>query len=124
MSSSVQKGRYFEQVAASYLAKQGLKIFHRNYRCRYGEIDLIARDFDTVCFVEVRSRESASFMSPLDSITATKQSRLIRTAQHYLQRSAYAGPCRFDLVLVVSGRSQSGVEWLRDAFQAAGNFVS
>lgn len=86
----------------------------RNYRCRMGEIDLILEDRGTLVFVEVRLRSNAGFGGAAASITARKQDRLIRAAQHYLQQLRVLPPCRFDAVLLDGGR----MEWIRDAFGA------
>ena len=85
----------------------------RNYRCRRGEIDLVMRDGDTLAFVEVRYRKSDKFGSPAESVTLTKQRRIIQAARHYLQRHPSALDCRFD-VLALTGDEQ--VEWLKNAF--------
>lgn len=103
-----------EDAAAQYLARQGLRVRERNFRCRFGEIDLIAEDGNTVVFVEVRQRSSAAFGGALASINAAKQARLVRTAQFYLAQHGAEHPCRFDVVLL-DGEAQ--MQWLRDAFQ-------
>lgn len=79
-----------------------------------GEIDLILEDCGTLVFVEVRLRRSRHFGGAAASITAHKQGKLIRAAQHYLQQQAAQPPCRFDAVLLEGGR----MEWIKDAFGA------
>jgi putative endonuclease len=79
-----------------------------------GEIDLILEDRGTLVFVEVRLRNNGSFGGAAASITAHKQSKLIRTAQYYLQQLPAHPPCRFDAVLLDGGK----MEWIRDAFGA------
>jgi len=110
----MNNGAQAEQQAAQYLRQQGLKPVAQNYRSRFGEIDLIMRDGATLVFVEVRLRRSANFGSAAASIDAHKQQRIIRTAQQYLAGLAHIPPCRFDAVLM----DDSGVEWLRNAFEA------
>jgi putative endonuclease len=109
-----QRGRHAEDLAAAYLQRQGLELVERNYRCRFGEIDLIARDGKTLVFVEVRMRTSDDFGGAIASITAGKRDKLLRTARHYLAGKARAPACRFD-ALLVSGPEHS-VEWLKNAF--------
>ena len=110
----MNNGAQAEQQAARYLQQQGLKPVAQNYRSRFGEIDLIMRDGATLVFVEVRLRRSANFGGAAASIDAHKQQRIIRTAQQYLAGLAHIPPCRFDAVLM----DDSGVEWLRNAFEA------
>ena len=109
-----QRGRHAENLAAAFLQQQGLKLVACNYRCRFGEIDLIARDGKTLVFVEVRMRTSARFGGAAASITAAKRGKLLRAARHYLAGTARAPACRFD-ALLVSGADNS-VEWLKNAF--------
>ncbi|MBI1991560.1 MAG: YraN family protein [Betaproteobacteria bacterium] len=108
------RGRHAENLAALFLQQQGLKLVARNYRCRFGEIDLIAREGNTLVFVEVRMRASDQFGGAAASITAGKRRKLLRTARHYLAGATRAPPCRFD-ALLVSGADNS-VEWLKNAF--------
>lgn len=109
-----RRGEAAESLAAAFLQAQGLTITKRNYRCRFGEIDLVARDGKTLVFVEVRRRKSDDFGGAAESITAVKRARLIRTARHYLARSRGLPPCRFDAVLIRGESPQ--IEWVRNAF--------
>jgi putative endonuclease len=106
-------GARAESLAAAFLQAQGLRVIERNYRCRYGEIDVIAKDGDTLVFVEVRLRSNANFGDAAASITALKQARLSTAAAHYLARHTTAGPCRFDAVLL-DRLDAPRIEWLRD----------
>jgi putative endonuclease len=110
-----QRGRLGEDLAVAYLKRQGLELLARNYRCRYGEIDLIARDGQTLVFVEVRMRGSNDYGGAAASITAGKQTKLVRAARHFLAGRASIPPCRFD-ALLISG-SQQLVEWIKNAFE-------
>lgn len=109
-----ERGRHAENIAAAFLQRQGLALVARNYRCRFGEIDLIARDGKTLVFVEVRMRSSTSFGGAAASITAAKRAKLTRAARHYLAGTARMPACRFD-ALLVSGADHS-VEWIKNAF--------
>jgi putative endonuclease len=110
------RGRAAEAIAAEFLSRQGLAILQRNFRCRFGEIDLIASDGDAVVFVEVRMRARGDFGGAAESITAGKRGRLVRAAGFYLSGQRRTPPCRFDAVLV-SG-PEGRIEWIRDAFGA------
>lgn len=103
-----------EQIAAAYLQQQGLTLITSNYHCRFGEIDLIMRDGKTLVFVEVRMRGNASFGGAGASITLSKQRKLSRTAEHYLQQYGSAA-CRFDVVLMTKP-SVENIEWVHNAF--------
>lgn len=110
-------GRKAEALAAAHLKQAGLRLEERNFRCRLGEIDLVARDGATLVFVEVRSRTSSAFGLPQESVGRRKQQRLRRLAQFYLQgRSDTA--VRFDVVSVSFDRqgNPERVEHIPHAF--------
>ena len=106
-------GRRAEALAADYLARRGLTIVGRNFRTRFGEIDLIARDGRTLVFVEVRMRRSLRFGGAVESISAAKRERMIAAANGYLATLGREPPCRFDAVLMqhLDGAS---IDWRRD----------
>ncbi|HEX5392784.1 MAG TPA: YraN family protein [Rhodocyclaceae bacterium] len=109
-------GAAAEDLAAAFLARQGLRLVERNYRVRGGEIDLICMDGATLVFVEVRLRTNSRYGGAAASITATKQRRLILAASHYLQAHGERD-CRFDCVLLTA-LDEHAIEWIRDAFAA------
>jgi len=89
----------------------------RNYRCRFGEIDLVLEDGDALVFAEVRLRARSDYGGAAASIDRRKQSRIAAAARHYLAhaRGSQSRPCRFDVVLM--DRLDAGaIEWIRDAF--------
>ena len=110
------RGRRAEERAAQHLEARGLRVVGRNFRCRGGEIDLVARDAATLVFVEVRRRRNARVGGAAASITATKRRRVVLAARYYLATHAAEAqrPCRFDCILLDGGT----IEWLRDAFSA------
>ena len=110
----MKRGDAAEALAAQFLQAQGLRIVERNYRCRGGEIDLIATDGTTLVFVEVRLRSGTAFGGAAASITAAKRRRLAFAAKHYLGRLGREPPCRFDAILL-DRLEPDRVEWLRDA---------
>ncbi len=109
-------GAEAEAAAAEPLQGAGYRILERNYRCRQGEIDLIAEHHGVVCFVEVKSRASERFGSAAEAVGVRKQRRLARAAAHYLavRRRGEALACRFDVVTLRSG---SDPELIPDAFR-------
>ena len=115
--STKEQGRSGEDLAQDYLRKQGYKIIERNYHCRYGEIDLIARDGETLVFVEVKSRRSTAFGTPEEAVGAAKQKKISIVALWYLaERNIHDTAARFDVVsILLTGRSRK-IELIRDAF--------
>ena len=112
----MNSGDRAERIAAEYLQGQGLALLESRYRCRWGEIDLILRDRDTLVFAEVRLRRSKTFGGGAYSVDRRKQARIIATARHYLSGTREAA-CRFDVVLLERIEPPS-IEWIRDAFSA------
>ncbi|MDE6372101.1 MAG: YraN family protein [Clostridia bacterium] len=102
-----------ENIAVEYLKKQGYAILERNFNTKVGEIDIIARDKDTVVFVEVKARENTKFGQPIESITNQKVRNIIRTAQWYLSaKRKHDYPCRFDVIEILQGE----VTHIKNAF--------
>jgi putative endonuclease len=109
----VSSGAAAESLAAEFLEGRGLVVVERNYRCRGGEIDLIARDGATLVFVEVRLRTSDAFGGARASITSAKRRRLKFAAGLFLSGLKQEPPCRFDAILL-DGLDASRIEWLID----------
>lgn len=113
--TSSEQGSAAEQQAQRHLEAKGLRTVAKNVRSRFGEVDLIMRDGETLVFVEVRYRSSSRFGGAAASIGHKKQRRLIATAQSYLQQHPHDGPCRFDVIAIDA--SKNGLEWLKNAFE-------
>ena len=111
-----QEGARAEDLCADLLRAAGLRLVERNWRCRLGEIDLIAEDRGTVVFAEVRMRSPGGFGGAAESVTAAKQGRLIAAARLYLMRRPDA-ECRFD-VLLLDSLEGGRINWIRNAFTA------
>lgn len=112
--NKTQAGQHAEQKAFEHLQTKGLTPVARNYRCPYGEIDLIMRDREEMVFIEVRSRLYNDYGSALESVNPTKQKKLARSAIHFLQKRGLLDKidCRFDVI----GISPDEIEWTIDAF--------
>lgn len=108
------RGAAAEEAAAAFLAARGLELLERNYRCRFGEIDLVLRDGSVLVFVEVRFRATATFGGAAESITAAKRRKLLRTARHYMAEHRQFPACRFDAVLLNGDIDR--IEWVVNAF--------
>lgn len=118
-ASTAELGAGAEGLACRHLLEQGLRLLTRNYRCRHGEIDLIMGDGPTIVFVEVRMRSRTDFGSGAQSVDTRKQARILRSAEHYLQRHAtLLASCRFDVVSILRSGTAHQLEWIRDAFGA------
>lgn len=116
-----QRGRAAEEMAAAFLRREGYQIEATNVRFKVGELDLVARNGQTLCFIEVRSRSSEEFGSALESITPMKRRRFIRAVRWYLarRRPPWLGPMRFDVVAIQSRpNTPPSLTLLRDAFTA------
>lgn len=114
-------GRAGEKQASSFLRSKGYRILHNNYRGRGGEIDLIARDGATIVFIEVKTRSSNNFGSPLAAITPKKQHHLSMVAQEYLARHRlFDTDARFDVVGVLyDGGKLIEIDHIENAFEAS-----
>jgi putative endonuclease len=110
-----QKG---ENLAADYLQNAGYTVLERNYRCKLGEIDIIARDNDTLVFIEVRSRSSLAFGLPQESINRRKRHQISKVALEYMIRRKLKNiPARFDVVAVSFEGRKEKVDLIKDAFE-------
>ena len=111
---SNSQGVISEKQALAYLQEQGLSLICRNYYCRFGEIDLIMRDQDTLVFIEVRYRKNNDFGGALASITKRKQDKIVKTAKHYLAQLDNEPYCRFDAIAI--DQQSLSPQWIQNAF--------
>ena len=119
MSDSRQNlGKTGETIASDFLKKNGYTILTRNYRRRFGEIDIIAREGDYLVFIEVKTRTGTSHGHPLEAITLRKQRQISKVAQCYLaEKNLFDTTARFDVVSIVMSRNnQAQVEIVTNAF--------
>jgi len=115
-----ETGALGERLAMDFLEERGFHIVEANYRCAEGEIDIIARDGNSLVFVEVRTKRSLEFGSPEESITRTKKERLIAVASHYLQTHGnLPSSWRIDVVAVELewGGGLSRIELIENAVE-------
>jgi len=121
---SLAFGKAQELQAARHLQSQGLQLVSRNYRSRFGEIDLIMTDSKTLVFVEVRYRRNNSYGDAIDSVTTSKQKRIRLTAAYYLQSHPRLqhSRCRFDVIGLSHAPAANGnagqlrFDWIKNAF--------
>ena len=112
-------GQRGEALAADYLRRMGYQVLATNFRCQWGEVDIVAMDGETLVFVEVRTRRGDNFGTPQESLTLRKREHLIATAETYLQEHSEASEeWRIDLVSILAKRgSDPAIEHLRSAVQ-------
>lgn len=116
----ISTGKRGEALAAAHLAENGYRIVERNYRCLFGEIDIVAEEGGTLVFVEVKSRRSMAYGDPQLAVGHEKQKKISRIAMHYLNEK---GLChrraRFDVVAVKLLPAGHSIELIRNAFELA-----
>lgn len=118
--NTIEIGKRVEQRASAFLQTKGLKLLTQNYRCPFGEIDLIMRDADEIVFVEVRLRNNANYGSAIETVDRQKQKKMIKTATHFLYQKKWLDEvnCRFDVIGISYTEPKASIEWIRDAFSA------
>lgn len=116
---AVASGLAGEFMVASWLADRGFTIEAKNYRCRMGELDLVARHSDTLIFIEVKARGASALGRPADAVDSRKRARLVKAASHYLLRFGSRPPaCRFDVIEVfLDGPEENRIIHTMDAFR-------
>ena len=115
----IEVGRQGESIAVDLLRKKGLSILETNFRCRLGEIDIVARDGQTLVFVEVRSRTGSYFGFPQETVTYRKQRKLPQVAEFYLLSLKKLPPVRFDVIAITFSKDLAlrTIEHIPDAFE-------
>jgi putative endonuclease len=113
----IRMGKLGEDLAVAYLQKAGYRILAQNYRCLYGEVDIIALDGDFIVFIEVKSRKSERFGQPQEAVGLEKQKKLSRISLHYLQQKRLENRnARFDVMAVKLLPDGTRIELIRNAF--------
>ena len=111
-------GQEWERLAEKHLKRAGYRILDRNVVTRVGELDFVARDGTTLCFIEVKGRHGLGFGGPAEAVTLEKQRRIFRAAEAYLQRRRpERSACRFDVVSILEEEGARRVEIVRAAFE-------
>ncbi len=109
-----QKG---EELACRFLVNRGYKIISRNFKTSHGEIDVIAKDNDTLVFIEVKTRESLEYGLPFESVNRMKRRKIANVAMMYLKKLRELPACRFDIVSIYHKKGNPVFELIRDAFE-------
>ncbi len=111
-------GNEGETLATEFLRKQGFTIIAKNYKTRIGEIDIIAKDGDTIVFVEVKTRSDDSFAAPYESVNTVKRQKMKNVALLFLQKQKQEMPSRFDIISITFLKGgHPAIHHIRDAFE-------
>ncbi len=111
-------GHKAEAYAAQFLKREGLKVLEKNFSCQFGEIDLIVQEAETLVFVEVKFRTDSDWADAIETVTKTKQQKIIKAAKHYKQKHKISDyiACRFDVIAINNEFNAENTEWLKHAF--------
>ena len=113
-------GKKSESIAVRHLKKMGYRILEQNYRTKTGEIDIIAKDNNTLVFVEVKARRSKEFGNPKYAITPNKQRKISMIALYYLKTTRQSNTrARFDVVSITYQKKDLNIEVIKNAFELA-----
>jgi len=119
---NISLGKTSEEAAVKFLKNQGYRILARNYRCFLGEIDIIAKDKDTFCFIEVKSRSSDRFGLPQEAVSQNKRRRIIQTALVYLkEKNLLERKARFDVIALRHEAGEISFDLIKNAFELDNN---
>ena len=120
----MELGRTGEQAAVQFLKHNGYKIINTNYHTRLGQVDIIAKDKDTICFVEVKTRRSDKFGRPDEKVVASKQRKISQVALMFLkQKKLLNSPARFDVVSITYLETQPKIELIKSAFDLDSGYL-
>jgi putative endonuclease len=111
-------GKKGEEVALRFLKKKGYRIIEKNYVCKMGEMDIIAKDKDTLAFIEVKTRTTTEFGPPQLAVNSSKQRQLSKVALNYLKEKQLEDvKARFDVVAILLEQEKEKIELIKDAFE-------
>jgi putative endonuclease len=118
---SLRLGKAGEERAAGLLRENGYRILATNYKTKFAEIDIIAKDKDTICFVEVKTRSQDSFGEPKEAVTAAKQRKIYLAALQFLkEKNSLDSKARFDVVSILDLEGKTRSEIIKNAFECEG----
>lgn len=123
-AGNLEFGKAAEDAAAKFLNTKGYKILERNYKNKFGEIDIIAQQAGVICFVEVKARHSLNLGSPQEAVSFSKQRQICRVAVCYLKsKKLLEQPARFDVVALLYVNSQPEISLITNAFELSANLT-
>jgi putative endonuclease len=117
-------GKAGEEAAVRFLKSRGYRILERNYKNKFGEIDIIARQKGVICFLEVKARHSLVFGSPQEAVSPVKQRQICRVAVEYLKKNNFLEQAaRFDVVALLYADEKPQISLITDAFELSASFT-
>jgi putative endonuclease len=120
----IEFGKTAENAAAKFLENKGYRILERNFKNKFGEIDIIARQNGVICFVEVKARHSIRQGLPQEAVSAVKQRKISQVAVSYLKaKNLLDCPARFDVLALLYTDDQPEISLITDAFELSSNFT-
>lgn len=119
MSSKAKIGDIGERAVSRYLRFRFYKIIARNYNCRWGELDIVAKRGKCLCFIEVKTRGEGSFGRPADAVDRVKQAKIIKSAYYFLKKNQYYSEFmrRFDVAEVYINDNKVKINYIQNAFE-------
>jgi putative endonuclease len=118
-------GSFGEDMACSYLQKQGYKILDRNFSCKVGELDIIAMEGDTLAFIEVKCRTGVEYGHPSEAVSYSKQGKIVKAALFFMTKNKlFDYMCRFDVIEVLTDGTEecSHINLIKNAFEYSGKY--
>ena len=109
-------GSFYEDVVCEYLLNQGIEIIEKNFRCHFGEIDIIGREKNTLLFIEVKYRKNDQYGMPQEAVTEEKKRVICKCATYYCMKHSYAVSIRYDVVAILDTQ----ITWIKNAFEHKG----
>jgi len=123
-SGNLEFGKAAEDAAVKFLKAKEYKILERNYKNKFGEIDIIAQQKDVICFLEVKARHSLNLGFPQEAVEVRKQRQIARVAVAYLKLNKLLGrPARFDVLALLYLNTQPQISLITNAFELSGKFT-
>lgn len=116
MAIQHERGQKGEETAVKYLSGKGYSILETNYRFKKSEIDIIAKQENTLVFVEVKMRTSSKFGNPEDFVNEAKASKVIEGVENYMEEKQWSGPIRFDIISILHQGNEPELKHFKDAF--------
>ena len=124
LGERIEFGKLAEKTALAFLKARGYKVRLCNYRTKFSEIDIIAEDKGTICFIEVKARHSLKFGSPLDAVSVKKQRQIAKSAIFYLKaNNLLERLCRFDVLTLLYTDNSPEISLIKDAFELSASFT-
>ena len=118
-NSRAEFGRMAEDLALRYLQKHNMTLLERNFRSRFGEIDLIMQENNTIIFVEVRARKNTAFLHPAETVDYSKRNKIRKTSQVFMQKTSAGNryDWRFDVITLIGRKeNEMQIDWIKSAF--------